>query len=87
MSADTSFTITSSPIPALFGDASYLVGAERQEDGALRVYVSARYRGIYFVLDGEAADRVEAAWNGSSEHLFILPVPPLELLHREEEAA
>lgn len=73
------YEITSSPVAALFG-ACLIVGVEREAD-ALRVYVGARYRGIYVVLPaGEVADGVEAAWNGWSSHLFLRPVPPPEAL-------
>lgn len=73
--SEQTFTITSSPIVALLPDqAALLVGVEREDDGALRLYVGVRYRGIYAVIEpGEDADRIEAAWGGG--HLWVTPIP------------
>lgn len=84
MSAVT-FEITSSPIAAFLG-ATEVVGAERADDGDLKVYVSARWRGIYVLVPaGERADAIEQAWRGSMcGHLYMRPVPPDDMLHRDD---
>src|SRR5687767_14429329 len=86
MSAAT-FEITSSPIAALLpGNATLLVGVERETDGALRLYVGARYRGTYAVIaPGEDTDRVEAAWNGSMGHLWMTPIPDALFCDKAEQ--
>lgn len=76
------FEITSCPIAAL--DGALVVGVERASDGDLKVYLGARYKGIYVAIPpGEHADRIERAWNGTGQHLFMRPVPPPEALFRD----
>jgi hypothetical protein len=68
-------TITSNPCAAL-GDAALLVGVEREENGDLRLYVGARYRGVYALVEaGETADAIVDAWNGTAQHLWLHPAP------------
>jgi hypothetical protein len=88
MSAETeTFEVTSSPVAALLG-AALLVGVERDDAGDLKVYLGARYRGIYMVVPaGDNADGVEGAWNGSRGHMFVRPVPSSDCLFCDREEA
>lgn len=86
MSAEAeTFEITSSPVAGLLG-AALLGGVERDEAGDLKVYLGARYRGIFMVVpSGEHADAIEGAWNGSTGHLFVRPVPSSDRLFCDRE--
>jgi hypothetical protein len=61
-----------------------VVGLRRLEDGDLKVYVGAVWRGWYVVLPpGPDADAVEAAWADPTCHVLI-PAPPPDAIHTEE---
>lgn len=64
--------------PGVFFGGALVVGIEDRcdiaEDGTpgMRAYLHARYRGIYVLLDGEAAEHMRRAWNGThTTHLFV----------------
>jgi hypothetical protein len=82
--APLSYTLDSSPAFA-FGQLSVtlLVGVEEQPDGKWRAYLGARWKGLYLLLDAEEAEPFRRAW-GTGQHVWMAPVPPAELLHREE---
>jgi hypothetical protein len=70
------FEVTSSPVAAMTGDAALVVGVERDDEGDLKVYLGARYRGVYVpIAAGDDADRIERAWASVSAHLWLTPVP------------
>jgi hypothetical protein len=67
------------------GTHTLLVGVEDQEDGALRLYLGARYRGLYVVVDDpDAQAQARAAW-ATGGHVTI-PVPPVDCIHHEQAA-
>lgn len=77
-------TLTSSPIGALNG--TLMVGCEREPDRTLRLYVEARYRGLFLRLPaGDAADEAERLWERASSHLFITPAPFTEAIFSDAE--
>lgn len=66
------------------GTHTLLVGVEDQDDGVLRLYLDARHRGLYVVVDDPAAQaQARAAW-ATGGHVTI-PVPPAEYLQREQD--
>jgi hypothetical protein len=75
------FEVTTSPVAALMG-AALLTGVERDDDGALKLYVGPRYHWLYTVIEaGENADAIERAWNGMrNAHFFVRPAPSSEHL-------
>lgn len=79
------YELSSSPVFALCRPVTLLVGLEEQSDGKVRAYLGARWRGIYLLLDDEEAQPFRAAW-GSGQHVWMSPVPPPEMLHREVDA-
>lgn len=57
---------------AFSGRAVLIVGVERHENGALRVYIGSRGDGRYFLAPRELEADFERAWNGSfTSHLVI----------------
>lgn len=67
----------------LAGTHTLVVGVEDQDDGGLRLYLDARYRGVYVVVDDPAAQaQARAAW-ATGGHVTI-PVPPAECIQREQ---
>lgn len=78
------FEITSSPVTALLG-ASLIVGAERSDDHDLKLYVGARYRGLYVVVPaGDQADAIESAWRARG-HLFLGPAPSSDIVFSDAD--
>ena len=77
------YTLTSSPVDAMFRPVTLLVGLEDEADGALRVYLGARYKGIYLRLaaDDPAQDDFRRAWDRGG-HCWMYPIPDANLLHR-----
>jgi hypothetical protein len=69
----------------LMGTSVLVVGVEDDAaTGCLRMYVGARYRGIYaLVEDEDAKDALQRAWH-SSRHL-VVDKPPVEALYTERE--
>lgn len=58
----------------LSGRGVFVVGVEDEPDDpdVVRVYVDARYRGLYFTVDGPRADEARRAWRASNHgHLLI----------------
>jgi hypothetical protein len=80
------FAITSSPVAALTG-AALVSGAERADDGDLKVYLGVRYRGVYVLIPpGENADAIERTWDsGVHGHLFMQPAPSGDMLFCDKE--
>ena len=63
----------------MFGRNTMMVGLEEMDDGALKVYVGARWKNIYMILDDEAEkDKARRAWSYGG-HVFM-PVPAPEQL-------
>jgi len=81
----TEYTLLSGPSAVFYPEpVTMLVGLEDEPDGSLRVYLGARYKGIYLrVPAGEESQReFRRAWN-SGGHVFMAPVPSADVLHRE----
>lgn len=76
------YTLSNSPVFALGREVTLLVGIEEQADGLVRAYLGARWRGVYLLLDAGEAEPFRQAW-ASGGHVWLAPVPPPELLHRE----
>lgn len=84
MSAQT-FEVTSSPIAALIpGNAALLTGVEREDDGALRLYIGARYHAVVLAWGAEMEARAHAhlAENGLPPVAWIRCVEPLDAVQR-----
>lgn len=59
-----------------------VTGLEDQPDGSLKVYVGARYRGLYFVTDdAETQKALRVGW-AHGGHLLIL-TPPADVIEAE----
>lgn len=70
----------------MFGNSTQVVGVEDElVDGALKVYVSHRSRGLYVLIDDEDAQRkVRNAWADQRTHVFI-PLPPSGCLYQDDD--
>lgn len=72
------------PLGSLVGvdPVTLLVGLdENGPDGALKVYLGARYKRVYLLIAGEAEkEQFRRAW-GSGGHVWMWPVPHGDLLH------
>lgn len=53
------------------GRGVFITGVEDDEHGATRVYVSGRYRNLYFLVSGEDAENVKREWTNPHHHLVI----------------
>lgn len=61
----------------LTGNATLVVGIEDTPDGALKVYIDARYLRRYVVAtDPDEIAEVRRAWNSSTGHVFMRTPPP-----------
>jgi hypothetical protein len=59
----------------LCGQTAMVTGIEDEGDGALRVYVGARYKGVYVLVDGqEAQGALRDAWATGDK--VLIPLPP-----------
>lgn len=68
----------------LFGTSTLVTGVEPGPGDSLKVYVGARFRGIYFLVDDPAEkERVERAWSDRSAHV-VIETPPAEILRRDD---
>lgn len=80
------FNLSTSPVDAMFRPVTMVVGVEDDPDGGLRVYLGARYKNIYLLVDEAAKDSVRRGW-GAGGHLWLWPIPPADILHREAKDA
>lgn len=72
-----------SGIPPLVGPCTLLVGLDECEDGSVKAYLGARWKGIYLHVEPEGAEDFRRAW-GSGGHVWMYPVPPADLLCKDE---
>lgn len=73
-----------SVIGLLTGDSTLIVGLGECADGALKVYVGSRGRGVYVVVTDEAEKvRVRRAWAASYNGHLFMATPPREALYLE----
>ncbi len=79
---DEPVTLTTNPVSVLDGNASIVVGCEREADGTLRLYLYARHRGLFVrVPTGGAADKAEHLWNATTTaHIYLRPAPPADAI-------
>lgn len=79
------YTLSTSPVFALCrdGEVTLLVGLEDQPDGLVRAYLGHRARGVYLLLSADEVEPFRQAW-GSGQHVWMHPIPPRELLHRDD---
>lgn len=76
------------PLGSMLGvePVTMLVGLEDGPDGALKVYLGARWKRTYLlVTEPEAQEQFRRAWGGGG-HIWMWPVPPPEELHKDSEA-
>jgi hypothetical protein len=67
------------------GRTAMVTGLEDEPDGALKVYVGPRWRGVYVLVDdAEAKDAIRRGW-AVGGHLLI-PIPAAKCLWRGEPA-
>lgn len=60
-----------SPVDLLFGGYTEIVGIEECDD-YLKAYVSARYKGIFFVVESaEDIAEVKRQWSNTGDRVFI----------------
>lgn len=75
---------TMPPLGAIFGTepATLLVGLDEDgPDGALKVYLGARYKRVYILVSDEAEkETFRRAW-GTGGHVWMTPIPADDLLH------
>lgn len=76
---------TLSSFPTFAQPVTLLVGVANADDGTLRVYLGARYRGRHLIVtdpaDQEAFRRVWA----TGGHVWLWPIPPADLIHTDRE--
>jgi hypothetical protein len=80
---------TLSSIPAFGQDVTMVVGYEPQDDGAVRVYLGARHKGLYLlVTDPEEQEFFRRGWSSimNGNHCWMWPLPPADAIHREVRA-
>ncbi len=70
------------------GPTTFMVGLEEMEDGALKVYVDCRSRGLYVIVkDEEVKKELRSAWGDTSVHVLI-PLPrPDQIFCDDDELA
>jgi hypothetical protein len=83
--AKTAYTLSS--VPPLLGPVTLLVGVEEQDDGSVKAYLGARWKGIYLHVHADEAEDFRRAWGSGAPHVWLYPVPPADLLHKDENAA
>jgi hypothetical protein len=76
---EQTYELSSSPVFAFCREVTLLVGVEEQPDGAVRVYLGHRAKGVYLLVEPEQADPFRRAW-ASGQHVWMAPVPPAERL-------
>lgn len=85
MSAQATYNLSSlPPVGAFIGvePVTLLVGLEDESDGALRVYLGARWKGLYIrVTEPEAQDQFRRAW-GAGRHVWMWPLPDASEIYR-----
>jgi hypothetical protein len=63
-------------VELMLGQSVEVVGIEDLPDGAVKVYIGQRWRGIYCIAEaGDAADAIRREWSDPSRRLLI-PRPP-----------
>lgn len=69
-------------VDLMTGRTALVVGVKDDPDGALKVYVGARYRGIYVLVDdANAQHEIQRAW-ATGGHVLV-PLPDDSQLHRD----
>lgn len=67
-----------------FGRHALIVGVEDDHDGGVRIYLHARYRWIYVLIDDPAdCESIKRQWAGHGGHL-TLPNPPADCVFQDE---
>lgn len=71
----------------ILGMDTLVVGVEDDEEtGGLRMYVGARWKGIYAIVEDEDAKKdLRNAWAGSYCGHLTVPIPPRDVLFTDEE--
>lgn len=72
-----------SSLPPFAGEVTMLVGLDECEDGSVKAYLGHRYKGIYLHVEPENAEDFRRAW-GTGGHVFMWPIPPADLLCKDE---
>jgi len=61
-----------------------LTGVEDDPSGALRVYLGARYKGLYLLVEDEdEKDFFRRGWRSGAPHTWMWPIPPDDAIHNE----
>lgn len=81
------YTLTTSPVDALFREVTLLVGVEEPEGEPMRVFLGARYKGIYVEVSDETEKEFFRRGWGAGGHCWMYPIPPREMLCQEVRAA
>lgn len=72
-------------VDLMTGNTALVVGVEDGPDDALKVYIGARYRGVYVLVDDADAQReIRRAWD-TMGHVLI-PLPDENHLHKDAGA-
>jgi hypothetical protein len=86
----TEYTLSAlPPIGSFIGvqPVTLLTGIEDDPSGGLRVYLGARYKGLYMLVEDAAEkDIFRRAWSSGAPHTWMWPLPPAEAIHREPRA-
>lgn len=79
---EQAYTLSSLP-PLASGMTTLVVGLEEAEGGGVKVYLGARWKRLYVLVGPEHAEDFRRAW-GLQGHLWVYPVPPAELIRKDE---
>lgn len=73
-------------ISLLTGKSALVTGVENDQDGGLRMYVGARYKGIYAIIEDEdAKEKLRREWGASLMGHLVVEIPPRDCLFTTEE--
>ncbi len=67
----------------MFHGKSLVVGVEDTDDGLLKVYLGARWKNIYTLVEpGDEANEVRRLWANPTQHVLV-PTPPADCIYEE----
>ena len=80
-------TYTLSSVPTFGEPVTLLVGLEETTQGALKVYLGHRAKGLYLlVTDAEEQETFRRAW-ATRQHVWMWPLPPADEIRSDAAEA
>lgn len=71
----------------MFANQVLVVGVETQEDGSAKVYIDARWKGLYALIeDPKEAANVQRQWDANFMGHLYMDKPPDDCLRIDNEA-